>query len=169
MATHKPTSEDLRRIAELAKGWGKIIVRQHWGEKGPGLDVDLAQMEEVAMAAVRGLLAGTLEVATQQQGGQLGPEHACPQCGKMCPLQHEQRPIVVGIGSVFEHQEPKAHCPACRRDFFPSASTAETGDARLQSVDVEQDRAGSGRGEVTSGRRQGSGRHRRDRHQRPAR
>src|SRR5438876_3796986 len=150
MATRKPTAEDIRRIEELARGWGKIIVRQHWGEKGPGLDVSLTEMEEVAMAAVRALLAGTLEVGTRQQADQLGQEYACPKCGQMCPLQNEERPIVVGIGSIFNHDEPKAHCPACRRDFFPSASAAETGDARLQSVGAEQDRAGGGRSEVAS-------------------
>src|ERR1700722_3761824 len=107
MAGRKLKPEDLKRIEELAKGWGKIIVRQHWGEKGPGLDVDLTQMEDVAMAAVRALLAGTLEVATQQQADQLGDEQACPDCGRMCPLKHEERPIVVRIGSIFEHDEPK--------------------------------------------------------------
>jgi hypothetical protein len=80
MAAQKLKQEDLQRIEELAKGWGKIIVRQYWGEKGPGLDVDLNQMEDVALAAVHGLLAGTLEVATQQQAHQLGEEQACPAC-----------------------------------------------------------------------------------------
>jgi hypothetical protein len=158
MATRKLTSEDLRHIQELAHGWGKIIVRQQWGEKGPGLDVDLTQMEEVAMAAIQALLAGTLEVATQQQASPLGQEQACPECGRVCSLTQEERAIVVRIGSIFNHDEPKGHCPACRRDFFPSASAAETGDARLQSVGGEQDRAGSGTGEVARGRRQNSAR-----------
>lgn len=156
MATPKLTAEDLKRVEELAKGWGKIIVRQHWGEQGPGLDVTLTQMEEVAMAAVRALLAGTLEVGTLQQAVQLGEQQACPGCGRMCPLDREPRPIVVRTGTTFEHQEPKAHCPACRRDFFPSASGSEAGHARLQSVGSEQDRASGGSGEVASTGRQNS-------------
>jgi hypothetical protein len=28
---------------------------------------------------------------------------------------------MTGIAGPFEMLEPKAHCPACRRDFFPSA------------------------------------------------
>jgi hypothetical protein len=131
MATRKPTSEDVRRIKELARGWGKIIVRQHWGEQGPGLDVDLTEMEDVAMAAVQALLAGTLEVATQRQAGQLGDQQACPECGRKCALQHAERPIVVRTGTTFDHREPTAHCPACRRDFFPSTSAAEIGQPRL--------------------------------------
>jgi hypothetical protein len=160
MATRKLTSDDFKRIEELAKGWGKIIVRQHWGEQGPGLDVDLNEMEEVAMAAVRALLAGTLEVATLQQAFQLGKEQACPNCGEMCPLQREQRPIVVRTGSTFEHDEPKAHCPACRRDFFPSASGTETEHARLQPGGAEQDRASGGPGKIASTGRQSSRRRR---------
>ena len=89
MAARKLKAEDLKHIEELAKGWGKIIVRQHWGEKGPGLDVSLTEMEDVAMAAVRALLAGTLEMATEQQAGHLGDEQACPECGRM---QEKDRP-----------------------------------------------------------------------------
>ncbi len=162
MAARRLKAEDLKHIEELAKGWGKIIVRQHWGEKGPGLDVDLTQMEDVAMAAVRALLAGTLESATRQQASQLGEEHACPACGQMCPLQRAERSIVVRTGSTFEHHEPMAHCPACRRDFFPSASGPETGHARLQSIDSEQDRASGGSGEIAEIGRQGSRGGRRD-------
>ncbi len=139
MAARKLSEEDLRRISELAKRWGKIIVREQWGEQGPGLDVDLAQMEDVAVAAVRGLLAGTLESATQQQAGQLGESQSCPDCGRMNPLTSEERSITTR-GGPFAHQEPKGHCPACRRDFFPSASGAAVEQPRLQPGRAEQDR-----------------------------
>jgi hypothetical protein len=155
MAARKVTAEDLKRIEELAKGWGKIVVRQHWGDQGPGLDVDLSQMEEVGLAAVRGLLAGTLETATQMQAGQMGEEQACPDCGRMCRLRSEERPIMMHGGGSFEHCEPKGHCPACRRDFFPSASAVEARDTRLYSVGTEQDRAGSRAGEIVRNGRQG--------------
>jgi hypothetical protein len=130
MVAHKPTPEDLRRIEDLAKRWGKTIVRQQWGEQGPGLDVDLAQMEDIAVAAVRGLLAGTLEEATQQQAIHLGQQQPCPDCGRVCPLTSEPRPIVVR-GGAFEHQEPTGHCPTCRRDFFPPAAGVAAEQSRL--------------------------------------
>src|ERR1700677_22878 len=98
MAKVKLTSEELARIEELAKGWGKIIVTRHWGEQGPGPDVTLAQMVEVAMAAVQSLLAGTLEDATKRQATEhLGEEHPCPECGRMCSLTNEEREIVARI------------------------------------------------------------------------
>jgi hypothetical protein len=125
MATPQLSPADLQRITDLAKQWGKIVVRQHWGEQGPGLDVNLHQMEEVALAAVRGLLAGTLEAATQQQAHALGTSAPCPDCGQPCPLTTEEREVLVRHGA-FGHREPKAHCPACRRDFFPPAPAAPT-------------------------------------------
>lgn len=130
MATRKPTPEDLERIAELAQRWGKIVVQQMWGEQGPGLDVNLDQMGQVAMAAVRGLLAGTLETATEQQGRKLGEQQPCPDCGRLCPVVTEERTVTTG-GGPFEHHEPKAHCPACRRDFFPPTADSGTDQPRL--------------------------------------
>jgi hypothetical protein len=153
MGARKATAEDLKRVEEMAKRWGKNIVRAHWGEAGPGLDVDLNEMEDIGVAAMRGLLAGTLEAATQQQANQLGEQQACPECGRMCPLRKEERPIVVRGGGSFEHHEPTAHCPGCRRDFFPSASAAETGHPRLQPLGSKQDSGSSGPSEIAPGGR----------------
>src|SRR5262249_4632761 len=49
--------QDLQKIHDLAKQWGKIVVRRAFGDDGPGLDVDLSAMEQVAGAAARGLTA----------------------------------------------------------------------------------------------------------------
>jgi hypothetical protein len=118
MAQSTLSPADLEHIHQLAKRWGQIVVRQTWGEQGPGLDVTLDQMEQAALAAVRGLLAGTLEAATAQHAQHLGSQQPCPDCGRPCPLSHEPRPVHTRAGP-FEHREPLAHCPVCDRDFFP--------------------------------------------------
>jgi hypothetical protein len=123
MATRKLTAEELAAVTRLAKQWGKIVVRQAFGDQGPGLDVDFAQMEEVAEAAARGLTAGALEEATGQQGRQLGDKQPCPKCGRLCPVGAAERPLQAS-GGVVQLCEPKCYCPTCRRDFFPSASGA---------------------------------------------
>jgi hypothetical protein len=126
MAARKLTPEELQAVARLAKQWGKIVVRHAFGDNGPTLDVDFAQMEQVAQAAAQGLTEGALEEATTQQGAQLGEKQPCPQCGKLCTVLSAERPFRVK-GAVMQLCEPKCHCPTCRRDFFPSASRAETG------------------------------------------
>ena len=125
MASRKLSDKDLAEIHSLAKQWGKIVVRRAFGTDGPGLDVDLDAMEQVAAAAAAGLTAGSLEEATRQQAQHFAAEQPCPACGRLCPVGVEDRPIVVR-GGTFLHAEPACHCPACRRDFFPSASGAET-------------------------------------------
>jgi hypothetical protein len=147
MATRKWMPEELQAITRLAKQWGKIVVRQAFGEKGPGLDVDLTQMEEMAFAAAQGLTAGALEEATARQGQQLGEQQPCPTCGKLCAVTSEERPIQVR-GGAFQLREPKCYCSTCRRAFFPSASAAEAGRARLQSDHRAQDSVRNGRSEI---------------------
>jgi len=139
MGSRKLTADDLERIRMVAKQWGKIIVRQAFGPDGPGLDVDLVQMEAVAQAAVQGLAAGTLESATAQQAQAMGTAHACPTCSHVCTSTPEPRTIQ-GLDGPFEHTEPACYCPTCRRDFFPSASASEAGQARLHAERGIQDR-----------------------------
>jgi hypothetical protein len=125
MASGKLNDKDLADIHALAKQWGKIVVRRAFGDQGPGLDVDLDAMEQVAVAAAAGLAAGALEEATQQQAQHLPVEQLCPSCGRPCLTQPQSRPVTVQ-GGEFLHHEPVGYCPACRRDFFPSADAVET-------------------------------------------
>jgi len=43
----------------------------------------------------------------------------CPGCGLICQL-HEKKRKMTSIDGGFEVLELSGHCPACRRDFFPS-------------------------------------------------
>jgi hypothetical protein len=124
----------LKEIQEIAEGWGKMIAREAFPD-GPGLEVTLADMEEYAVAASRALVKGAVESMTTIQGGQLGEEAPCPICGEMCALKRKSRPVVVRGGEA-TLDEPVGHCPACRRDFFPSASGIEVGRSRVQSDDL---------------------------------
>jgi hypothetical protein len=49
-----------------------------------------------------------------------GATAACPGCGRRSPTVLTRRTVVSLDGPV-KLVEPAAHCPACRRDFFPSA------------------------------------------------
>ena len=123
MARKRLSQGKLREIEEIAAGWGKLLAREAF-PNGPGLDVTLADMEELAMAASRALVKGAVETMTDSQGEQFGEEAACPICGRMCVLKTVSRAVVVRGGNATLN-EPVGHCPTCRRDFFPSAAGVE--------------------------------------------
>jgi hypothetical protein len=118
MGTRKLTSDELQQLHELAKQWAKIISRRAFGDDGPGLDVDFRAMEQIAHAAAHGLTEGTLDLLLQQQADKLPPDPPCPDCGTSCPTKPTSRPLTAR-GAKLSQTELVAHCPACRRDFFP--------------------------------------------------
>lgn len=126
MPRRQLTPELLQQIRDLAAGWGKIVARRAFGERGPGLDVDFDTMEQIARAAAAGLTEGTLGTSLEQQAQALPEEHPCPGCGAPCPARREPRALATP-GATVTHGEPVCHCPACRRDFFPPAARPAPG------------------------------------------
>lgn len=129
MASKDARKRKLEEIREIAEGWGKIIAKESFPE-GPGSDVTLADMEEVAMVASRALVRGAVEAMAGSQGERLGKEVACPTCGKMCSLEVAPRRMFVRGGEAVL-REPVGHCSRCRRDFFPAAAVVESGRPRI--------------------------------------
>jgi hypothetical protein len=118
MAPRTFTPEELQELHRLAAQWGKIVSRHAFGDDGPGLDVDFATMEQIAYAAAAGLTEGALQTFLEQQAQALGEQRPCPDCGRLCLLRRQQRPLQVQ-GAQLQQSEPLCHCPVCRRDFFP--------------------------------------------------
>ena len=124
MSQRKLSEQKLQEIRELAAGWGKIVARRALlgDESGPdeGLDFYFSAMEQLAAAAAAGLTEGTLAVLFEQKAQALPKELPCPDCGRLCPVTHEDhRPLAVKGGVSVNLHEPVCHCPDCRRDFFP--------------------------------------------------
>ena len=67
MASRTLSDEKLAGLKELAHGWAKIIAEAAYGEDGPGLDVDLATMDDIAFEVGRALSAGTCVELTRRQ------------------------------------------------------------------------------------------------------
>ncbi|MFV1969015.1 MAG: hypothetical protein ACC628_26645 [Pirellulaceae bacterium] len=81
--------------------------------------------DEVARQLASLELSRRSEVLTRQ------PTHACPDCGRECPVAPDPEPIILqGMRGEIEYAEPRCHCPACRRDFFPSGRSLGTTAAR---------------------------------------
>jgi hypothetical protein len=125
MAQSKLSEQKLQEIRELAAGWGKIVARRAFGEEGSASaaePLDFAAMEQLAAAAAAGLTEGTLGVLLERQAQALAPRQPCPDCGRLCDVAHEDRPLAVKGGASVNLHEPVCHCPDCRRDFFPPQS-----------------------------------------------
>jgi hypothetical protein len=112
------TPEELQELHSLATHWGQIIARRACGDDGPGLDIDLDAMEQIAQAAAAGLAEGTLQILLERQATALGTHQPCPHCGRACVVRRSERPLQVQ-GAQLQQSEPVCHCPDCRRDFFP--------------------------------------------------
>ena len=69
-------------MKELAHGWEKIIAEEAYGENGPGLDVDLATMDDLAFEVAQALSAGICEELTRRQAEQMPEAQPCPLCGQ---------------------------------------------------------------------------------------
>jgi hypothetical protein len=126
MASRKLSAQRLQEIHDFAAQWGKIIARRASGEPVPNCPLDFQAMEEVAAAAAAGLTEGTLATFVEHEAQSLAPEQLCPDCGQLCPVHYEDRPLTVQGGHLTLH-EPVCHCPACRRDFFPPAASPAPG------------------------------------------
>jgi hypothetical protein len=118
MGTSRFTPEELLELRTLAAQWAKIVSKRAFGEDGPGLEVDFRTFEQIATTAAQGLTEGTLQLLLQQQAVKLPGQQPCPHCGKLCTTQHHTRPLTA-LGAEVEQAERIAHCPDCRRDFFP--------------------------------------------------
>ncbi|QJW92780.1 hypothetical protein [Frigoriglobus tundricola] len=126
MSTPRFTAEELDRLRALAAEWGKIVSKRAFGEDGPGLDVDFRTMEQIATAAAQGLTEGALQQMLQQQAQKVPDESPCPVCGERCPTRTHTRALAAQ-GATVQQAERIAHCPACRRDFFPPAGDSGVG------------------------------------------
>jgi hypothetical protein len=111
---------DRTGVERMAQGWGKVVARRVHDEVGPELDLDADDIEQMAATAARAVARGTIEELLERKASLLGAEQPCPTCQRLCVVRREERAIDFWGGEV-TYAEPKCHCPACRRDFFPSA------------------------------------------------
>lgn len=130
MARRPFTPQELLELRQLAAQWGNIVARRAFGDAGPGLDVDFDMMEPIAHAAAQGLTEGTRQTLLESQTAALGDPQPCPDCGPAGPVHRQERPLRTK-GVELQQNEPVAHCPDCRRDFFPPAADPAAGRARV--------------------------------------
>lgn len=130
MPFRKSSLMDSTGVGTMAQGWGKIVARRVHEQVGPDLDLDADDIEHVAKNAACAVAKGTIEELLEKKAAVLGAEQPCPTCERLCPVERTSRSIRFW-GAEVQYNEPNCHCPACRRDFFPSASGPAAHPARL--------------------------------------
>lgn len=130
MPFRKAALMDSSGTSSLAEGWGKVVARRVHEEVGADLDLDADDMEQIAKTAACAVAKGTLEELLERKAALLGPEQPCPSCQRLCTVDRMPRSVQFW-GAEVQYREPKCHCPACRRDFFPSTSRTASDLTRL--------------------------------------
>jgi hypothetical protein len=118
------TKEEL--AATVARRMADTFAQGIYGPKGPALDCDIDEIEEAAVLAARAAFDAVIARALELQQQRLPDELPCPDCGGLCPVKFEHRTIQGRMGPA-SIQEPFCSCPACKRDFFPSAGSPAAG------------------------------------------
>jgi len=119
MPFQKTPATRTAELCDLAEDWGRVIARRAFGGAGPPDDVTFDTPEQIAIDAAQALTRGTIEQWLRHDTQRPGAVQPCPRCGRDCPVRAGPRDLVVR-GATVRYDEPMCHCPACRRDFFPS-------------------------------------------------
>lgn len=85
-------------------------------------DVRFSDLEAAAHQFGRALAQETTEKLAGARAERAEAAYNCPTCGQRCPVTHHERDLETVDGRI-RLREPCCHCPACDRDFFPSASS----------------------------------------------
>lgn len=113
LGREREKSELLARLAEL-------LVEEQRAAGVFDSTPHFSQLERDSLAVGHAVTTACLTRAARESAAESSAEVACPTCGRACLGAHHVRTLHGLAGSV-EVLEPVAHCPACRRDFFPSA------------------------------------------------
>lgn len=124
MARKKISEQEWQTFLSLADRL-EIPVRELLGQK-----VRFTEMEAAGHRLGRAVAQITTERLALERAEQMTEPQRCPTCEKLCSLVHRERELQTLDGPL-ELCEPVAHCSACRRAFFPSASRIGAASAEL--------------------------------------
>lgn len=111
-------------LAQVARLIGESLSRRAFGERGPDLNVTLADIEQFLRPLVEAMAGGFLAVSAKEQTQRLAETMPCPDCGRECPRSDHERTLRAEHGA-FTWSEPVCDCSHCERSFFPSARRAQ--------------------------------------------
>ena len=86
--------------------------------RGPDLDLNFDAIEAVAFQAAQAVIKGTIQQSLSQQQGNSGRPSRARNADESSPWRPNHGNSSYTAPRV-QYDEPKCHCPTCRRDFFP--------------------------------------------------
>jgi hypothetical protein len=124
MAKNKKATPEVDKELAYIKGVAKSLVDRIYGPAGPAWGTKFTELEETVATIRQALTEEMLQQALSRQATstERPPEYSvCPACGKPTRTADPpvERRLETGTGEAV-WDEPKARCPQCRRDFFPS-------------------------------------------------
>ena len=116
--------EAKRELVQSARLLGENLSRRAFGERGPDLNVTLADLEQFLRPLVQAMASGFLATSAEEQTERLAETLPCPTCGRECSREEQERTLTAEEGP-FTWSEPACHCTHCDRSFFPSTDGFE--------------------------------------------
>ena len=114
----KPERE--QEIVELLGRLSELLVEEQREQGVYEQTPHLCELECASLALGQRLSRVSLTRAVAEAAAESDVQAACPTCGEQRPVMTKSR-TVQSVSGPIDAIEPVGHCPACRRDFFPSA------------------------------------------------
>lgn len=124
MSLTKSVEAKRDELVQSARVLGENLSRRAFGERGPDLNVTLADLEQFLRPLVQAMAGGFLANSAGEQTQRLSETLPCPTCGRGCSREEHERTLTAEDGP-FTWSEPTCHCTHCDRSFFPSADGVE--------------------------------------------
>ena len=124
MARSNQRSAKTEQVRAYVEGVAKNLVDKLYGPDGPPWGTTLTDIEDLLLEVREVLTEQMLDLSLARQAQVLPQqpeaERVCPSCQQAldCP-DANPRIVQTRVGEA-EWNEPEAHCPRCRRAFFPS-------------------------------------------------
>lgn len=124
MPMSKTIESKREELVQAARLLGENLSRRSFGERGPDLNVTLADLEGFLRPLVQAMAGGFLAVSAGEQAERLAETLPCPTCGRECSREEQERTLTAAEGPL-TWSEPVCDCEHCERSFFPSADGAQ--------------------------------------------
>jgi hypothetical protein len=121
MARKQKARPEVTDQGVFLEGVAKNLADKLYGPSGPPPGTTFAELEEVAVQLGQAISREILNRSLARQA-ESTTETVCPTCrGASTAGEPEPRTLTTRAGEV-DWNEPRRHCPKCRRSFFPSVA-----------------------------------------------